>query len=108
MQAIPPRSVRSGEGVVCSFNNSQGSMNQQKQQRPPALPPRGLRRPDAASYVGVSPTKFDEWVSRGVMPSPKRLDGVVIWDLRTLDAAFDALPDSNLKPGADIWDSVAT
>jgi hypothetical protein len=82
-------------------------MNQQKPQRLPALPPRGLRRPDAAAYVGVSPTKFDEWVSRGVMPSPKRLDGVVIWDLRTLDAAFDALPDSNMKADADIWDSVA-
>jgi predicted DNA-binding transcriptional regulator AlpA len=83
-------------------------MNQQKPQRLPAFPPRGLRRPDAAAYVGVSPTKFDEWVSRGVMPGPKRIDGVVIWDLRTLDLAFDALPSSSLAPEADIWDSVAT
>jgi len=78
-------------------------MNEQKPKRFPALPPRGLRRPDAASYVGVSPTKFDEWVSRASCP-PKRLDGVVIWDLRTIDAAFDALPDSNVKADADVWD----
>ena len=83
-------------------------MQPTKQQRPTALPPRGLRRPDAAAYVGVSPTKFDEWVARGVMPSPKRLDGVVIWDRQSLDAAFEELPDSNVKPDADVWDRVGT
>lgn len=55
--------------------------------------PRGLRRPDAAWYVGVSPSKFDDWVRRGIMPGPKVIDRVVIWDRLALDAAFDALPD---------------
>lgn len=45
-------------------------MNYQKE-RPAALVPRGLRRPDAAAYEGVSPTKFDEWASRGIMPDPE-------------------------------------
>jgi hypothetical protein len=41
----------------------------------------------------VSPTKFDEWVEKGIMPKPKRQDGIVVWDMVALDAAFDALPD---------------
>jgi hypothetical protein len=57
--------------------------------------PRGLRRQEAAWYVGVSPSKFDDWVARRLMPPPKKQDGVVVWDRRSLDAAFDALPDSS-------------
>jgi predicted DNA-binding transcriptional regulator AlpA len=62
---------------------------------PPAVftPRRGLRRDAAAQYVGVSATKFDAWVSAGRMPPPKRIDGVVLWDVRALDLAFDALMD---------------
>ncbi len=60
----------------------------------PPFVPRGLRRDDAAAYVGVSPSKFDQWVEQGVMPRPKRRDRVVIWDRRALDAAFDALDDA--------------
>jgi predicted DNA-binding transcriptional regulator AlpA len=54
--------------------------------------PRGLRRETAAAYVGVSPSKFDEWVNDGRMPKPKRVDGCVVWDRFALDQAFDALP----------------
>ncbi|MFZ5616216.1 MAG: helix-turn-helix transcriptional regulator [Pseudomonadota bacterium] len=53
--------------------------------------PRGLRRPEAAAYVGLGETKFDELVKDGRMPRPKRIDGRVVWDRRALDAAFDAL-----------------
>lgn len=55
--------------------------------------PRGLRREAAAWYLGVSPTKFDDWVSEHVMPAPKKQGGVVVWDRRKLDEAFEALPD---------------
>lgn len=65
------------------------------------LLPRGFRREQAAEYVGVSPTKFDEWVREGVMPKPARRDGVVVWDRRALDAAFDALNES---AGDTSWD----
>ena len=50
-------------------------------------------REDAAGYVGLSATKFDELVAGGRMPRPLRIDGCVRWDRRTLDAAVDALLD---------------
>jgi len=36
--------------------------------------PRGLRREDAAYYVGVSPAMFDEMVKDGRMPQPKKVN----------------------------------
>lgn len=56
-------------------------------------PRRGLRREEAAAYLGFSARKFDELVSDGRMPKPKRIDGVVVWDMLRLDSAFDALPE---------------
>lgn len=64
----------------------------------PVVQPRGLRRTEAAAYLGISPTSFDEGVRDGSFPKPKRFRGCVIWDIRQLDLAFDALPgggDSN-------------
>tara|TARA_R110002074_G_scaffold21173_2_gene66060 strand:- start:851 stop:1138 length:288 start_codon:yes stop_codon:yes gene_type:complete len=62
-------------------------------------PWRGLSREEAAQYIGISPTTFDEMVKDGRMPKPKRvrLDkdsetrGRTIWDIRSLDLCFDAL-----------------
>jgi hypothetical protein len=68
---------------------------------PPSCPPRGLRREEAAAYVGVSPSKFDDWVKRRVMPGPKRQDACVIWDRLALDVAFAALPDTD---AGNPWD----
>lgn len=70
-------------------------------------PRRGLRRDEAAAYIGISATKFDDWVARGVMPKPKRQDGVVLWDVVKLDEAFEALPDDGGKnggPSSSAWD----
>ena len=60
---------------------------------PASLPPRGLSRVQAAEYIGVGVTKFDEMVGDGRMPQPKRIDGRRIWDRIRLDAAFAALDD---------------
>lgn len=57
-----------------------------------AYPPRGLSREEAARYVGVGATKFDEMVRDRRMPRPKRIDGRVVWDRLALDAAFSDLP----------------
>ncbi|MGB6288042.1 MAG: hypothetical protein WBG18_27075 [Xanthobacteraceae bacterium] len=57
--------------------------------------PRGLSRDEAARYIGVGPTKFDEMVADGRMPRPKRIDGRVVWDRLKIEAAFSALPDDN-------------
>jgi predicted DNA-binding transcriptional regulator AlpA len=77
--------------------------------RPTALPdgvlPLGLSREQAAEYIGVGPTKFDEMVADGRMPLPKRIDGRVVWDRHRLDIAFAALPDDNDRD--DKWGKVA-
>ena len=65
-------------------------------------PRRGLRREESARYVGVSPSKFDEMVRDGRMPKPKRIDGCVVWDLRRLDLAWDALGGDDA--GHNPWD----
>lgn len=70
------------------------------------LPPptrRGLSRVEAAGYVGVGASKFDAMVADGRVPKPKRIDGRRVWDVRSLDQFFDALPggdDSDHNP----WD----
>ncbi|AYO83692.1 helix-turn-helix transcriptional regulator [Methylobacterium brachiatum] len=65
-------------------------------------PRRGLRREESARYVGVSASKFDEMVRDGRMPKPKRIDGCVVWDLRRLDLAWDALGGDDA--GTNPWD----
>jgi predicted DNA-binding transcriptional regulator AlpA len=67
--------------------------SQSRDIRAQSQPRRGLRREEAAAYLGFSARKFDELVADGRMPKPKRVDGVVVWDMWRLDFAFDALPD---------------
>lgn len=69
-------------------------------------PRRGLRREEAAAYLGFSARKFDELVADGRMPKPKRIDGVVVWDLRRLDFAFDALPDEDGQVSENPWNAL--
>jgi len=68
------------------------------------IEPRGLSRVEAAAYVGVSPSLFDEMVKDGRMPQPKRINSRTVWDRRLLDAAFEDLPDTGSK---NPWDEVA-
>ncbi|WP_441232664.1 helix-turn-helix transcriptional regulator [Bradyrhizobium sp. 1200_D9_N1_1] len=65
---------------------------------PIAYPPRGLSRDEAARYIGVGTTKFDELVASGQMPRPKRVGARVIWDRLRLDAAFSDLPELENAP----------
>ena len=73
---------------------------------PRSLPPRGISRVEAAAYIGISPTKFDELVKDGRMPAPKRINRRVVWDRLKLDAAFEALPDDEDRAD-DVWDRCA-
>jgi excisionase family DNA binding protein len=59
------------------------------------VPRRGLSRDEAAMYIGISPSKFDELVEDGRMPGPRRIDGRKVWDMRELDLRFDDLPHEN-------------
>jgi predicted DNA-binding transcriptional regulator AlpA len=66
----------------------------------PLIVPRGLARAEAAAYVGIGATKFDQLVADGRMPRPRRIDGRKVWDRAELDAAFDDLPrDGQGGPG---------
>jgi predicted DNA-binding transcriptional regulator AlpA len=68
------------------------------------LEPRGLSRVQAAAYVGVGATLFNEMVRDGRMPRPFKIGARVIWDRQKLDAAFDALSDHDDR---NPWDEVA-
>lgn len=73
---------------------------------PVSLAPRGLCRHEAAAYIGVSPSLFDEMVGDGRMPKPKRINRRTVWDRHRLDRAFDALPDEDGRAD-DVWDRCA-
>lgn len=76
---------------------------------PASLPPRGLRRPAAAAYVGVGMTTFDQMVVEGLMPQPRRFRGCVIWDRLELDEAFASLPSEEGAKTAppNPWDAMS-
>ena len=74
---------------------------------PPSLAPRGLRRVEAAAYIGVSPSFFDWMISEGLMPRPKRVAGRVIWDRVLLDEAFAAIPGDDDMPAQSVCDEIA-
>ena len=71
---------------------------------PASLAPRGLSRAQAAEYINVGATKFDEMVGDGRMPRPKRIDGRNVWDRIKLDEAF-ALLDDTAGPRSE-WDDL--
>jgi hypothetical protein len=66
------------------------------------IEPRGLCREDAARYIGVSPSKFDQMVDDGRMPGPKKIDARRVWDRWSLDRAFDAL-EGDAATERDPW-----
>ena len=65
------------------------------------VPRRGLSRDEAAMYLGVSASKFDELVRDGRMPAPRRIDSRKVWDVHQLDLAFNELPVEG-----NSWDDV--
>jgi len=64
---------------------------------------RGLSRLEAATYIGVGITKFDEMIKDGRMPKPFKIDDRVLWDIRLLDEAVDHLVEASRNE----WDDVA-
>jgi predicted DNA-binding transcriptional regulator AlpA len=72
-------------------------------ERQHVVEPRGLSRTEAAFYVGVSPTLFDQMVKDGRMPSPKRINTRTVWDKRQLDEAFAALPGGEFPGEEEDW-----
>jgi hypothetical protein len=54
-------------------------------------------------YCGISATLFDRLVGDGRMPAPCRIDGRKVWDIRSIDLAFDALPREGSGPSSS-WE----
>jgi predicted DNA-binding transcriptional regulator AlpA len=65
-------------------------------------PRRGLSRKEAALYIGVSPSLFDELVKSGEMPQPLRIKRRTVWDRHQLDECFEALSVPDENP----WDNI--
>jgi excisionase family DNA binding protein len=96
---INPAEVVSGGGG----DDGVAKMLSPSQSRP--VPRRGLSRTEAAMYLGISPSKFDELVKDGRMPRPRMIDSRKLWDLHELDMAFDELPREDSPPLAgNSWD----
>jgi hypothetical protein len=63
----------------------------------------GLGEAEAAAAIGISATKFRQLVAEGRMPSPRRIDGRLVYDVDELRAAFKAIPHENEKVEVDSW-----
>ena len=62
---------------------------------------RGFSRLEAAAYVGISPSKFDELRKANRLAPAKTLDGRLIFTVERLDEFLDALPDENQTDNDD-------
>ena len=66
------------------------------------IEPRGLSRVDAAHYLGISPSKFDEMRKDRRVGPARMIDGRKVWDVRDLHLAFEALP-METNDAAEDW-----
>ena len=53
---------------------------------------RGFNRSEAADYIGVGTTKFEDLVNQRRMPQPRLMDKRMVWDVCELDEYFEKLP----------------
>ena len=59
---------------------------------------RGFNLSEAAEYIGVGTTKFDDLVNQRRMPQPREIDTRTVWDVCELDEYFDQLPQRGERP----------
>lgn len=63
-----------------------------RKSEPLAFPPIGLSRAQAAAYVGMGISLFDQLVDSGHLPKPRQAQGRLIWHRREVEEAFADLP----------------
>jgi hypothetical protein len=66
------------------------------------MPRRGLSRVEAATYLGISPSKFDELRKNGRIGPARLLDGPKLFAVEMLDEFFDNLPEEDHE-SPDDW-----
>jgi predicted DNA-binding transcriptional regulator AlpA len=68
----------------------------------------GMSREEAAEYIGVSATLFDDMVEDGRMPKPKAINARRVWSRKKIEQAFDALPEQGQNmTSASPWGDLA-
>lgn len=73
--------------------------------RATSLPRRGMSREEAAMYLGISGTTFDQMRADGLVEPPRLIGGRKLWDIADLDLAFYALPREGGSTAPDTtWD----
>lgn len=67
------------------------------------MSPRGLTKQEAADYLALSTSAFDEWVRQGIVPPA--IPGTHRWDLRAIDAALDKRSglNSTMPSALEAW-----
>jgi predicted DNA-binding transcriptional regulator AlpA len=60
---------------------------------PFGYPPRLMDRAEAARYLSVGITVFDEMVAEGMFPRPKKIKSKQVWDRIDLESAASAIPE---------------
>jgi predicted DNA-binding transcriptional regulator AlpA len=70
---------------------------------PPTLAPLGLDRVEAAAFIGVSVTMFDDLVRKGAMPQPRMIGSRLVWHRAELEKAFNALPVRTVEGDRGGW-----
>jgi hypothetical protein len=68
--------------------------------------PAALSLEDIQYHFRVGRTKWSEWVARGVMPQPRVMDGIVLWDRHECETAFREFPHRGEKPKVSLADQV--
>jgi len=63
-----------------------------------SYPPRGMRADRAAAYLDMSLSSFHRLVEDGTIPAGVPIKGMVVWDRRDLDDAFDDLKSGKGQP----------
>ena len=66
----------------------------------------GLSLKEAAAYIGVSMSLFDQMVDDGRMPQPVRINARVVWDRKGIEEAWGRLVGGGgaTMQATDSWD----
>ena len=67
---------------------------------------RMLNRAEAAAYIGVSVNTLGRMIADALLPGPIRVYSRVLWDVRALGSAIDALPGNDWGDAVNEWDEV--
>jgi hypothetical protein len=68
----------------------------------------GLSRAEAAEYIGVGVSLFDQMVADGRMPPAKLINSRKVWMRSKIERAFAELPDEGQdKETVDPWKDCA-